>query len=352
MKKISVKVSTEYDVIIERGIIDNIGPLSKGLVKAGKACVVSDTNVAPLYMERVKASLEKCGFSVFEYVFSAGEASKNMTTFAGILNFLAKNRFTRDDTLFALGGGVVGDITGFSASAYMRGINFIGIPTSLLSAVDSSVGGKTGIDLDCGKNLAGAFYQPKAVFFDIDTLKTLPSEYFSDGMAEVIKYAMIRGFDIEKLILEDAQKNLEEIISRCIQIKTDVVTEDEFEGGIRRILNFGHTIGHAIETLSEYKISHGRAVAMGMYIITNAFEKRGLCKKGTLDSLKKMLDIFSLETECNFGAEKLLKIAKNDKKAQNDGINIVVPKAVGECDVIKVSEEELFDIFKEGLEQK
>ncbi len=350
MKKITVKASKTYDVIIERGIIDRVGECVKDLVNTGKACIVSDSLVAPLYMERVKNSLKRAGFEVFEYVFRAGEASKNASTFIDILNFLAKNKFTRKDVLFALGGGVTGDLTGFSAASYMRGIKFVQIPTSLLAAVDSSVGGKTGIDLDCGKNLAGAFYQPEAVLFDTDVLKTLTPEYFSDGMAEVIKYAMIRGRDIDKLILEDADKNLEEIICRCVEIKRDVVAEDEFEGGVRRILNFGHTAGHAIETAAEYTLSHGRAVAIGMYIVTKAFEKRGLCKEGTCDILVQMLDKFSLETKCNYTAQTLCKIAQNDKKSESDGINLVVPKALGECDVIKVGMEELLNIFSEGME--
>ena len=350
MKKITVNASKTYDVIIEKGLLDRVGELSRELGLTGKACVISDSNVAPLYMERVKKSLEKGGFSVTEYVFPAGEASKNAQTYIDILNFLAKNRISRSDTLFALGGGVTGDMTGFCGATFMRGINFVQIPTSLLACVDSSVGGKTGIDLENGKNLVGAFYQPKAVFIDTDVLGTLPGEYFADGMAEVIKYAMIKGREIDKLIFEDAEKSLEEIITRCIEIKRDVVSEDEFEGGIRKILNFGHTAGHAIEAESEYSLSHGRCVAMGMYIVTKAWEKRGLCKTGTCDILKKMLSEFGLETSCAYSPETLCERAKSDKKASGGFVDLIVPDSLGQCHTRKISMDELLLILKEGMD--
>lgn len=349
MKKISVNASKKYDVIVEKGAIDRIGEYAKELGIKGKALIVSDSNVAPIYMERVRASLKKAGMDVFELVFPAGESSKTAKTYLEILNFLAENHFSRKDTLFALGGGVTGDLTGFSAATYMRGIKFVQIPTSLLAAVDSSVGGKTGIDLEQGKNLAGAFCQPEMVVFDPDVLLTLPEEYFSDGMAEVIKYAVIRGREIDKLLMEDCKKNLEEIIIRSIEIKRDVVEADEFEGGIRKILNFGHTAGHAIETEANYTLSHGRCVAMGMYIVTKAWEKHGLCKKGTCDILKKMLDLFALDTTCPYDPETLLKRAESDKKADGNGVSLVVPLSIGECDVVKISMDEFLNVLKDGL---
>lgn len=350
MRKITVNASKTYDVIIERGAIERIGEYAKGSGLSGKACIISDSNVAPIYMERVKSSLENNGFTVCEYVFPAGEASKNAETFIDILNFLAENHLSRKDTLFALGGGVTGDLTGFSAASYMRGIRFVQIPTSLLASVDSSVGGKTGIDLKSGKNLAGAFYQPEIVIFDPDVLDTLPEEYFADGMAEVIKYAMIRGRGIDELILEDADKNLEEIIARCIEIKRDVVSEDEFEGGVRRILNFGHTAGHAIEAEANYTLSHGRCVAVGMYIVTKAWEKRGLCKKGTCDILVNMLNRFALGTSCEYSSETLCERAKSDKKVSGNFVGLVVPDSLGECHVEKITMDEFLLVLKEGME--
>lgn len=349
MIKITVDASKKYDCIIEKGAINKVGEYAKNLGLSGKACIISDTNVAPLYNEKVRASLENAGFSVCEYIFPAGEESKNAETFIDILEFLASNNFTRKDTLFALGGGVTGDLTGFSAATYMRGINFVQIPTSLLAAVDSSVGGKTAIDLQGGKNLAGAFYQTEIVIFDPDTLNTLPDEYFSDGMGEVIKYAMIADEGIQAL-LENTEENLEEIIARCIKIKRDIVSEDEFEGGIRRILNFGHTAGHAIEKLMNFQLSHGACVAIGMCIITRAWEKRGHAENGICDRLASMCDAFELPTDADISAEKLLLASKNDKKAENDGVNIVVPLKVGKCEVVKVSMQELLNIYKEGLE--
>ncbi len=350
MRKITVNASKTYNVVIDKGAIDRVGEYAIESGLSGRACIISDSNVAPLYMERVKKSLEKSGFSVCEHVFPAGEASKNAQTFMDILNFLAENHLSRKDALFALGGGVTGDLTGFCAATYMRGIKFVQIPTSLLAAVDSSVGGKTGIDLKAGKNLAGAFYQPHIVIFDPDVLKTLPEEYFSDGMAEVIKYAVIRGRDIDRLILEDTHKNLEEIITRCIEIKRDIVSEDEFESGVRQILNFGHTAGHAIEAEADYSLSHGHCVAIGMYIVTKAWEKRGLCRKGTCDILIKMLSKFSLKTKCGYSPEALTKRARSDKKADGESVNLVVPTALGECDVVKISMNEFMSVLKEGME--
>lgn len=348
MRKITVNASKTYDVIIEKNALSCVGEYVKTIGVFGKACIVSDSNVAPLYLEKVVSSLKESGFEVCSFVFPAGEESKNLGTLGDILNFLAENHFSRKDTVFALGGGVTGDITGFAAATYMRGINFVQLPTSLLAAVDSSVGGKTAVDLPSGKNLAGAFYQPRLVLFDIDALKTLPKEYYQDGMAEVIKYAMIRGKGIEEL-LQNPKENLEEIIARCVEIKRDIVNEDEFEGGVRKILNFGHTAGHAIEKAANFTLSHGRAVAMGMYIVTNAWENRGMCKKGTCDALAEMLEYFGLEKNCPYSAQTLSQNARNDKKAESDGVSLIVPTSLGECEVIKVTMDELLQIFKEGM---
>lgn len=350
MRKITVNASKTYDVVIDKGLLECVGELAKSVGLGGKACIISDSNVAPLYIEKVKSSLVKEGFWVCEYVFPAGEASKTAETFIDILNFLAENHLSRKDVLFALGGGVTGDLTGFAAASYMRGIRFVQIPTSLLAAVDSSVGGKTGIDLKSGKNLAGAFYQPEMVIFDMNVLGTLPDAFFADGMAEIIKYAMIRGKGIDRLIFEGTEKNLEEIIARCVEIKRDVVNEDEFEGGVRRILNFGHTAGHAIEAEADYTLSHGRCVAVGMYLVTKAWENRGLCKAGTCDTLIKMLKMFSLETDCTYSAEALLERARSDKKAEGEKMNLVVPLSVGECEVVKIDTDEFLSVLKEGME--
>lgn len=349
MRKITVNASKTYDVIIKKGALDLVGALTKDIVAQGKVCIISDSNVAPIYMQRVMESFLKEGIETISYVFPAGEKSKNAETFIDILNFLAQSGISRKDTLVALGGGVTGDMTGFCAATYMRGIKFIQLPTSLLAAVDSSVGGKTGIDLSCGKNLAGAFYQPSMVIFDSATLSTLPEEYMKDGMAEIIKYAMIKGEGIDKLIAAESA-DIEEIVERCVKIKRDVVNADEFESGIRQILNFGHTAGHAIESQSSYTISHGRCVAMGMYIVTNAWEKRLLSKKGTCDALSKMLDKYGLRKDSPYTPEELLEKARKDKKADSFGVNLVVPKEVGKCEIVKITMDEFLSVLKEGME--
>ena len=342
-----MEASKKYNVLIEENLIDSVGEIALSCALKGKACIITDTNVATLYLERVKKSLLNSGFEVCEYIFESGEKSKNAQNFIEILNFLAKNHFTRTDSIFALGGGVTGDLAGFSAASYMRGINFVQIPTSLLAMVDSSVGGKTAIDLDAGKNLAGAFYQPEFVLIDPMVLSTLPKEFFNDAMAEIIKYAMITKNNLPKLL---DKENIAEIIAECVRIKSEIVHKDEFEGGIRRLLNFGHTAAHAIETLSEFKITHGNAVAMGMRIITKTWENRGLCEKDTLRYLEKELDKHSLLNKCEFKAEALCAVCANDKKLEGSTLNLVVPLEIGKCEVQKINIEELTDILKEGID--
>ncbi len=343
MRKVTVNASKNYDILIEKGAINLVGELAKDIIGKGTACIITDSNVAPLYLEKVKESLLKENIKVSSYVFPAGEKSKNAQTYIEILNALAREGLTRKDTLIALGGGVTGDMTGFCAATYMRGIKFIQIPTTLLAAVDSSVGGKTAIDLDCGKNLAGAFYQPSMVIFDTDTLSTLPEEYFADGMAEVIKYAVIKDESLEKLILAE-EIDIEEIAQKCVEIKRDVVNADEFEGGIRQILNFGHTIGHAIEACSCYTLSHGRCVAMGMYIVSKAYGYEELCKK-----LLKMYEKYGLEINCPYTPEEILERAKKDKKADSVGVNLIVSRKMGECEIVKITMDELLRVIKEGM---
>jgi len=308
--------------------------------------VISDSHVFPLYFERVKKSLEAAGYEVFSYVFESGEKSKNAENFIEILNFLAQQHFTRTDSVFALGGGVTGDLAGFCSASYMRGIHFVQIPTSLLAMVDSSVGGKTAIDLAAGKNLAGAFYQPDFVLVDTAVLTTLPQQFLQDAMAEVIKYAMITKNNIFELLNED---KLDDVIAECIRIKSDIVREDEFEGGIRRLLNFGHTIGHAIEALSSFGITHGNAVAIGMSIITRAWEKRGLCQAGTAAFLEQYLKANALPTTCTFTSQELVSLCASDKKMEGSTMNLVVPTEVGVCRVEKITLAELATILDDGI---
>lgn len=348
MNEIFVEASKKYFVYVAGGLLESAGTFAKEKGLWGKAAVISDSNVAPLYMQTVKKSLENSGFKVCTYVFESGETSKNAKTYIEILNFLAENKLSRTDTVFALGGGVVGDMAGFCAATYLRGVNFVQLPTSLLAMVDSSVGGKTAIDLEFGKNLAGAFYQPKFVLCDTDVLDTLPSLYCNDAMAEIIKYAFIYDATIVNLLKED-EIDITEIITRCIKIKSEVVAKDEFEGGLRKILNFGHTVGHSAELLSDYKIPHGNAVAIGMFVVANALEKRGKCKKGATKELLWLLDKFALPHRCDFSAESLAEKALNDKKASGDTISLVTISEIGKSGYEKIDFPTLRELIEEGL---
>ena len=350
MNEIFVDASKKYYVYVEDGLLSRVGAFSKENGLWGKAAIISDSNVAPLYMQTVKSSLEDSGFKVCTYVFESGEASKNAETFVEILNFLAENKLSRTDTVFALGGGVVGDMAGFCAATYLRGVNFVQLPTSLLAMVDSSVGGKTAIDLKCGKNLAGAFYQPKFVLCDVNALDTLPSTYYNDAMAEIIKYAFIYDASLVDALKADTP-DIKEIITRCIKIKSEVVSKDEFEGGLRKILNFGHTVGHSVELLSDYKITHGNAVAIGMFVIANALEKRGRCKTGTTKELLWLLDKYSLPCKCAFSAESLAEKALNDKKASGDTISLVTISEIGKSGYEKIDFTTLGELIEEGLKE-
>lgn len=262
MTTVTVRASRPYEVTIGRGLLDTVGRQAAGQWKGRSAAVVSDSTVAPLYLNRVKDSLERAGFQVHSFVFPAGEDQKNGGTYLKLLEFLAARRLTRADGLIALGGGVVGDLAGFAAATFLRGIGFLQLPTTLLAAVDSSVGGKTAIDLTNGKNLAGAFYQPQAVLCDLDTLDTLPAEVFADGCAEVIKYGMIGDPALlARLETVDFRADPEELVARCVAQKRNLVEQDEFDTGARQLLNLGHTLGHGVEACSGYTVSHGRAVA-------------------------------------------------------------------------------------------
>lgn len=332
MKKLRVDaMSATYEILIERGVLSNCEKFLAPVVRGKRAMIITDTNVAPLYLEKVKDALEKGGFEVYSHIFTAGEQSKHLGTVAEIYDSLSKNEFTRKDFIVALGGGVCGDISGFAAASYMRGIDFVQIPTTLLSQVDSSVGGKTGVDTKYGKNLVGAFYQPKLVLIDPDTLSTLSDHYFADGMGEVIKYGCIRNAELFKMLLSvDIKENIEDIILECLKIKRDVVNEDEREGGIRMILNFGHTAGHSIEKLSDFSLSHGECVAKGMVMITKASEKLGLTENGTALKIAQLCEKCGLETACDFDLNAVADNAKNDKKGSGVKLNIVLISKIGE----------------------
>lgn len=349
MEAVKVSASREYGVYIGSGFLNNIGEKVKKLKKACRVILVSDDTVFSIYGETVKNSLTDSGYEVFEFVFPHGEKSKSIEYFEKILEFSAENEITRTDLIVALGGGVTGDLAGFCASSYLRGIDFIQIPTTVLAMVDSSVGGKTAVNLKNGKNLCGAFYQPIAVFADCDTLKTLTREIFSEGCAEIIKYGMILDAELLSFLQNNGIKeNIESVIKRCVEIKRDVVERDEFENGERKLLNFGHTIGHAVEKCSNFTASHGSAVAQGMMIAARGAYKLGLSQDFT-GLLAELLKKNSLPSECDFSADDLYKASLSDKKRSLDTISLIIPEAFGKCKIEKIGVKELKQFIELGL---
>jgi 3-dehydroquinate synthase len=350
MKTIKICASRDYDVIIGNNILPTLGKHIRALSKADKVCIVSDSNVYPLYAQAARSSLETEGLIVTEFVFPAGESSKNGCTYLSLLNFLAENNISRNDCIVALGGGVVGDLSGFAAATYLRGIDYVQVPTTLLAMVDSSVGGKTAIDLPAGKNLCGAFYQPAFVLCDTQTLSTLPEDIFRDGCAEIIKYAVL----FDQALFAHLQENgiafdRESVISRCVEMKRDVVAADEFDRGARMKLNLGHTVGHGIEAGSNFTVTHGKAVAIGMTIVARAASKNELCSVDTAEAIIRLLQVFGLPVNTNFTSIELADAAMHDKKRSGDTIHLIVPRAIGQCDILPIETLELKSFIEAGL---
>lgn len=347
MKRIKINTSHPYEVIIERGGINKCGEYISAVTSSRKAAVITDNIVGNIYLKTVKDSLEKSGFECTSFVFPNGEQSKNLLNLGNIYDFLSESNITRSDVIIALGGGVVGDITGFAAASFLRGVAYVQIPTTLLAQIDSSVGGKTAIDIPGGKNLVGAFKQPALVICDSDTLKTLTPEILSDGMAEAIKYGMIRDEKLFELIeaheLDNIDSVMDEMVYTCIDIKRDVVEHDEFDKGERMILNFGHTLGHALEGWHNYtNYTHGMGVAAGMCMIT---EK--LCDKGILNRLEKCLENYRLPTGTDIPMSELLPYCSKDKKRDSGSLSYIICKKIGKADIVKVSVDEFYRLMGE-----
>ena len=332
-----------YPIDVGNGILCDISPFFK---KYNSVCVVSDTNVAPLYLEKVKAELKRTVPFVCDFVFQAGEKSKNLSTFGEILSFLAENTFTRSDALVALGGGVVGDLTGFVAASYCRGIDFFQIPTTLLSMIDSSVGGKTAVDLPNGKNLVGAFYQPKHVFIDIDTLKTLPHAEIVNGNGELVKHGLLAGGELwEELKSENL--DIKKCIELSVQYKASVVQKDEKEHDERIKLNLGHTLAHSIEKLSDYTVPHGLAVGYGLRAVVNHSKKVGFIDEDLYGEIVKVLDDFELTYIPQYSMKEMCEVAKLDKKSRGNEINVVEFLGFGNVETVKVPLNELEKYFND-----
>jgi 3-dehydroquinate synthase len=349
MKKVTVNASRVYDVIIDSGLLDKAGSLAANVKKPCRAAILTDSNVAPLYAERLEKSLKDAGFEPVRFVIPAGEQSKSAEYYLTFLSFLADNKITRSDCLFALGGGVVGDLCGFCAATYLRGVDFIQIPTTLLAMADSSVGGKTAIDIPEGKNLVGAFYKPSLVICDYDTLATLPENVFIDGCAEIIKYGIINDRPLFDKLKSPILPQIEDIIENCVRNKRDIVNTDEQDRGVRQLLNLGHTAAHSIEVLSDFSISHGSAVAMGTSIILRAAASLGLCKEDECLEAEELILSYGLPVQCPYEARELAEIALSDKKRGGDHITLVMPYGIGDSRLYRVSVDSLEEIFSMGL---
>lgn len=346
-----LKVNLEensYPIIIEKGSIKNISKYLKDKFKGKKIAIISDNIVYGIYGDSLKKALECDGYTAKSIVIPAGEKSKSFSTLPAVYNELLEFKLTRTDIILALGGGVVGDLAGFVASTFLRGVPFIQIPTTLLAQVDSSVGGKVGVDLEKGKNLVGSFYHPKLVIIDPEVLNTLSDRIFKDGLAEVIKYGCIKDKDLfgklksykdEKALMED----IEEIICTCCDIKRKVVEEDEKDTGERMLLNFGHTLGHAIEQYYKYeRYTHGEGVAIGMYQIMKSAYSKGLISESIVEEIKDILikyDLpYSLDGE---SIDELINVIKLDKKNINNSLSLILLKEIGES-YIYLSNENFF----------
>lgn len=347
MKTITVNTSKVYDVCLGKGLIRQLPSLIAPFCKGRKVGIITDDNVDALYACAVKDDLEKQGYQVSKFVFPYGEESKNINTLSDILEYFASCHFTRKDIFLSIGGGVVGDITGLAAAMYMRGIQFIQVPTTLLSQVDASVGGKTAVDLKAGKNLIGAFWQPVRVVADTQVIADLPQDIFAEGMAEVIKSDLIANAGIVNWTIKgEVNNHLEEIIEACIQMKRSVVEQDEYETkGLRKVLNMGHTVAHAIERLSHYQISHGVAVGTGLVWEAMIAHVLGLCNEQMVQEIKQAVKQYGLLIEVPYTISDMVYAMRSDKKNEDQDIIFMFPITYGNWVEKKLSQVELTDIL-------
>lgn len=333
MKSVFVSAAKPYEVKIGKGIVENLAEYISSVKKCTKIAVITDRTVGGLYKDKILSLLKD--YETCWYAFPCGEKHKSMETVAEILEFLAQNKLTRSDLVVALGGGIVGDVAGYAAASFLRGVDFVQIPTTLLAMVDSSVGGKTGVNLAAGKNLAGAFHQPCLVVCDLDFLNTLPQEEVKNGMGEVIKYGCIADESLFELLEKEGLTDLEEAVHRCVAIKADFVAKDEFDKGERQKLNFGHTLGHSIEKASDFSIPHGQAVGVGMKYICRWAEERGLTQAGCARRIEDLLKKFSMLSDVDFSSEKLWQAVANDKKLKGKEISLVLIEKIGKSYLYK-----------------
>ena len=343
MPKISVELGAKaYDIIIEKGLRLTLAQKLKQMTKATKLAIITDTRVAGLHGAELEDQLLRAGFQVVTIAIEEGEANKSISTLARVYDKLAKKGLTKQDLIITLGGGVVGDLGGFAAATFLRGIDFVQVPTTLLAQIDSSVGGKVAVNLPAGKNLAGSFCQPKGVFIDPDYLVTLPKKFLHEGMAEVIKTAAIgdsKLFTALESYADDQEllENIEQVIESCCRFKAKMVAADEHDIGQRMMLNFGHTVGHAIEQNFGYgKCNHGKAVAIGMMRITRNTEKLQITEAGTLQRLGQLLKHYGLPTKVNLELGKIMEVVTRDKKKRGNLLTIAVLKTIGTGQLMQI----------------
>ena len=353
MKTLTVALpGRDYDILIERGLLERAGELCKAaLPRARKLAVVTDATVGPLYADRVKASLEEAGFAVQVTTLPAGEHTKCVDSLSTLWETFMSFGLTRTDAVVALGGGVIGDLAGFAAATALRGVDFVQIPTTLLAQVDSSVGGKVAIDLQAGKNLAGAFWQPKLVLMDPNVLDTLDDKTFADGMAEVIKYGCIRDAEFFAFLEQhpsraEIMEEIEHVLYTCCNLKREVVVEDERDTGVRMLLNFGHTLGHAYELAGNYEIwTHGQAVAAGMVKAAELGLALGITPDGTAQRITALLERFALPVSIACTHEQYADAVGLDKKGSGEQISLILLKNIGTSFARKMPKTEVLELL-------
>ncbi len=351
MPEITVDVGhTKYPLYIERGTLNHSGKYIKKAYPKAKAVIISDENVYPLYGGKVIKSLKQEDVCVETIVLPAGEKTKTHEKLLRVYDELVKLGIQKSDVIVSLGGGVIGDLAGYAAATYLRGVGFVQIPTTLLAQVDSSIGGKVAVNLSSGKNLVGAFYHPALVIIDSDTLKTLKDEDFASGMAEAIKTGAIADAKLFELIEKNGGRKkaieiIDEIVASCCKIKADVVRQDELDNGLRMILNFGHTLGHAIEKQPGNTMTHGQAVAVGMTVFSKLGENLNITEIGTSDRIKKVSSAFGLPYDTDADKQKLVEVMARDKKIRDGELNVVLIEKIGKAMIHKVPISQIGDLI-------
>lgn len=359
-RRVDVKKNNEhcYDIVINQGFDAIAEEVEKLGIKGIKLCIVTDSNVGPIYAQQLKEVLERTGNKVYIFTIPAGEANKNLDVVQTVYTYLIEEHFERRDMIVALGGGVVGDLAGFTAATYLRGIDFIQVPTSLLAQVDSSIGGKTGVDFAKYKNMVGAFHMPRLVYINIDTLSTLSSRLFNSGFGEIIKHGLIKNrnyFDYldtnyEHIKALEHEYIMEMVYESCL-IKADVVNNDPTEKGERALLNFGHTLGHAVEKLMNFSLYHGECVALGMVCASYISKERGYISEDDYAAIKKMLKKYGFPTKVEgLDIFSILEVSKSDKKMENGVVKFILLKQLGDAIIDKtVTYDEMTQSLKEIL---